>query len=352
MHFDRRSFLCKASGAALTSVAGITVCHPLSALASTFTPPAGPRARMVYLNDLSGDIDGLFATVHMALSPSIDLRAIVGTSAGGEAGKNNSAQDAANIASEMLAKMALKGKIKVHTGSAGRLSAPKDPMRSEGTQAIIDEAMRTDSQLPLFVTVGGGLTEVASAVMLEPSIADRFTLVWIGGGRPHPEGANRENNFGVDPLAAQYVYNETHVPLWQVPSEVYQTCVISDTELLAYVAPCGEIGKYLYEKLIGMSTMFKAAFNTGETWTLGDSPLVLLTALNDWVPSASKGPRGPFEYRRTGSSRYEEIFAPQLDSNGAALPQTSGRKIRLYSSVDTRLMFSDFFAKLQMNFPR
>jgi len=85
--------------------------------------------------------------------------------------------------------MGLTGKIKVHTASAGRLSAPKDPMRSEGTLAIIDEAMRTDSQLPLFVTVGGGLTEVASAVMLEPSIADRFTLVWIGGGRPHPEGA-------------------------------------------------------------------------------------------------------------------------------------------------------------------
>ncbi len=61
-----------------------------------------------------------------------------------------------------------------------------------------------------------------------------------------------------------------------------------------------------------MSTMFKASFNTGETW----------------------------------------IFDPQLDENGAAHPQTGGRKIRLYSSVDKRLMFSDFFAKLQINFPR
>ena len=235
MHFDRRSFLCKAGGAVLTSAAGLAVGHPLSAFASplAFAPPAGPRARMVYLNDLSGDIDGLFATVHMALSPSIDLRAIVGTTVGAQAGKDQSAQDAANIAREMLAKMGLTDKLKVLAGAAGRLSAPAQPMRSQGTQAIIDEAMRTDSQLPLFVTVGGGLTEVASALMLEPLIADRFTLVWIGGGRPHPEGARVENNFGVDPLAAQYVYNKTHVPLWQVPSEVYQTCVISDTELQA-----------------------------------------------------------------------------------------------------------------------
>ena len=93
-------------------------------------------------------------------------------------------------------------------------------------------------------------------------------------------------------------------------------------------------------------------FEGVETWTLGDSPLVLLTALNDWVPSASKGPRGPFECRRTGSSRFEEIVASHLDSNRTALPQASGRKIRLYSSIDTRLMFGDFLAKPQMNFPQ
>ena len=286
---------------------GWIVCQP-----STFRICIGPRfctsgwsrARVVYLNDLSGDIDGLFATVHMALSPGIDLRGIVGTSAGGEVGKDHSAQDAANIASEILAKLGLTDKLKVYTGAGGRLSAPTQPLRSQGTQTIIDEAVRTDSQLPLFVAAGGGLTEVASALMLEPSIADRFTLVWIGGGRPHPEGARVENNFGVDPLAAQHIFNKTLLQLWQVPSEVYQTCVISDTELEAYVAPCGEIGEYLYQKLIAMSTMFKTVFNTGETWTLGDSPLALLTALNDWVPSASKGPRGPFEYRRTGSSKY------------------------------------------------
>lgn len=188
--------------------------------------------------------------------------------------------------------------------------------------------------------------------MLEPSIAERFTLVWIGRGRPHPEGVRMEKNFGIDMLAAQYVFNKTNVSIWQIPSEVYQTCIVSDTEIQAYVAPYGEIGKYLYERLLGRSAMFKSVLNAGETWSLGDSPLVVLTALNDWVPSASKGSRRHFEYRRTGSSSFEEIYVPQLDANGASTPRTSGRKMLLYTSVDVRLMMSDFYAKVQVNFPR
>ena len=41
--------------------------------------------------------------------------------------------------------------------------------------------MRTDTNLPLFVTLGAGLTELASAYLIEPRIASRLTAVWIGG---------------------------------------------------------------------------------------------------------------------------------------------------------------------------
>ncbi|WP_454798467.1 hypothetical protein [Novosphingobium lindaniclasticum] len=36
---------------------------------------------MIFINDLSGDIDGLFAAERMELSPSVDLRAIIGSGA-------------------------------------------------------------------------------------------------------------------------------------------------------------------------------------------------------------------------------------------------------------------------------
>lgn len=345
MNIDRRSLLAATGGAALATPAG---ARPATKRAGDqrFEPPAGPRSRIVYVNDLSGDIDGLFATVHTILSPSTELRAIVGSGPGNDNATEN-ARNAAALAAEMLAKMGLSGKYPVHQGAVGRLRSPREPIASAGTQAIIDEARRTDTKLPLYVTVGGGLTEVASALMLAPEIADRFTLVWIGGGSPHPQGAKYEPNFGIDPLAARYVFNQTNVPIWHVSSEVYQTCVVSNSELLLHVASCGEIGRWLFDQVKALSAKFSPHFNTGETWTLGDNPLVVLTALNDWVPSDVS--KQGLQYKRTGSSSFDEMFAPQLDANGAATARSTGRRIRRYTSIDTRLMFGDFFAKLRLN---
>jgi purine nucleosidase len=299
---------------------------------------------MLYVNDLSGDIDGLFATVHALLSPTLDLRGII---CSGTPSKDETPQAAVALADEMLRLTGFASKVKVFEGAGHKLAAAGSPQPSAGTQAIIDEARRTDSKLPLYVAVGGGLTEVASAVMIAPDIAARLTLVWIGGDA-YPAGGKDESNFNTDAFAAQYLFNDTRVAIWQIPRAVYASCVISDTELQAFVAPNGAIGRWLYDKIFTLSAKLgKYGLNTGETWTLGDSPLVVVTALTDWVPSMVPP---PFEFERTGSSQFDEVIAPHLNPDGTFEVRTEGRKIRIYKSIDTRLMFSDFFAKLRINF--
>lgn len=343
MTIDRRRAMATLSLAALASIPALSSAEAFARATQTpFASKAGPRARVMFVNDLSGDVDGLFAAIHALLSTSIDLRGLIGTGTGS---RSETAEASAVLAQEMLSLTGRNGKVPVHAGAPAKLAAPRTPDRSPGTQAIIDEAMRSDSDLPLYIAVGGGLTEVASAIMLEPSIASRFTLVWIGGTLSSG-GAEREYNFGIDPLAAQYVFNETTVPIWQVPREAYGTCLVSATELQAYVGSCGKTGQWLYEKLLAANAkMAGFRINTGETYTLGDSPLVLLTALSDWVPSQfTPRPR----YERTGSSAFDELYAPMLDRNGNPQPRQDGRKIRVYKSIDVRMMLNDFYAKLRL----
>jgi inosine-uridine nucleoside N-ribohydrolase len=316
-----------------------------TALSKPYTPFMGPRRRVLFVNDLSGDVDGLFAAVHAVLSPSIDLRGIVATAA---RSSKETATSAVDMANEMLRLMRFADSVKVYEGATQKMAAANEPVRSAGTQAIIDEAMRSDTALPLSVAVGGGLTEVASALMIEPRIAERMSIVWIGGNA-YPTGGPNEYNFMIDPLAAQHVFNATNVPIWQVPSDVYADCQISDTEIQAYVAPCGDIGAWLYDQLKqNAQRLSKFGLNLGETYTLGDSPLVLLTALTGWFPSAFPQ---PFKYDMTPTSAYDEVVAPHLTNDGTYEPSITGRKIRAYRTVDTRLMFNDFFAKLRMNYP-
>lgn len=332
--FAAMSGIWPAAGAAATGVTG-----------SPFVPRHGPRSRVLFVNDLSGDLDGLYALVHQILSPSAELRAIVGTTTGSP---GETAQRSAELATEILDIMGRRGSAKVHVGAPGKLTSATSPVRSPGTQAIIDEAMRNDTQLPLYVAVGGGLTEIASALMLEPGIADRLTLVWIGGDA-YPAGATGETNFNIDPIAAQYVYNSSNVRLWQVPRAVYATTVVSATEIQARVAPHGRIGAWLYQKIVDApSVVANGRLNTGESWTMGDNPLVSLTALTDWGPSSY---RPSFLYERTRSSLFDEVTAPRLNPDGTFTTRSEGRKIRIYKSIDTRLMFEDMFAKLRVNFP-
>ncbi|HEY9196784.1 MAG TPA: hypothetical protein VIM77_10980, partial [Mucilaginibacter sp.] len=54
---------------------------PLQATAQTM-PNAKtvlPRMRVIFDNDFSGDPDGLFALTHMLLSPSVEIRGIIGS---------------------------------------------------------------------------------------------------------------------------------------------------------------------------------------------------------------------------------------------------------------------------------
>jgi inosine-uridine nucleoside N-ribohydrolase len=335
MNFDRRELMRGLIAAGVVSMFGARA-HAAQAgerIRQPFSPGLGPKSRVLFINDLCGDFDGLFAAAHAVLSPSIDLRGIVGTAA---FFPQETASRSTALAAEMLAMMRAADRIKVYEGAAHKLSSASAPVRSPGTRQIIGEAMRTDTKLPLYVAVGGGLTEVASTLILEPQIAAKMTLVWIGGTSGNSE---KEYNFSIDPIAAQYIFSETEVPIWQIPAEVYATCQVSDTELQAFVAPYGKIGAWLYAKALeGAQQVAQYKLNSGETWALGDSPLVLLTALSDWVPN------------RMGSNFYDEIPTPRVSVTGTVEPRPEARKMRLYKSVDTRLMFSDFYAKLAMNF--
>jgi purine nucleosidase len=344
MACDRRMAL--KAGIAGALAAGLA---PAKALAAPFRPLLGPRARVMFVNDLSGDIDGLFAAVHMILSPSVELRGIIGTATFSPWFKDETAARSAELANDILRLMGRAGKVPVHAGADRKMPGPTSPVRSAGAEAIIAEAMRSDTALPLYVAVGGGLNEVASALLIEPAIASRFTLVWIGGDSL-PGGGTGETNFNIDAHAARYIYNETTLPVWQVTRKAYSTCLVSASELAERIGGCGRIGPWLIKRLDDVAIKSQRNLNTGETWILGDNPLVLLTALTDWVPS-SGGLNTAFRFERTASSPYTEVIAPLFNPDGTFTARTSGRTIRVYDAIDVRTMHGDMFAKLRLAYP-
>lgn len=322
---------------------GLSACVPTMGRAS-FAAGLAPRMRVIVDNDFGGDPDGLFQLAHHLLSPSVDIALIVGSHLPkGDAldPGDRQATNAASKAAELTAIVAPAKAPMIVAGNQHALSSNARTAAGPATAAIVAEAMRNDTRRPLFYTAGAGLTDIALAWMAEPRIGRRMILVWIGGAE-YPGDADAppgvtglEYNTGIDPVAARIVFNESDIEIWQVPRNAYRQLLFSSAEL-DELRRSGRLGTYLVDQIDRVTLGPNAPFgNLGETYILGDSPLVTLTALQssfDADPS---------------SSRYRRATTPLLADDGRYLPNPRGRPMRIYTGIDQRLTFSDMVAKIR-----
>jgi purine nucleosidase len=303
-----------------------------------------PRMRVIIDNDFGGDPDGLFELVHHLLSPSVEIRAIIGSHLRPGDGFDRSKETATHAKQkieEVLSIMNISNKYPVYQGSNSPVENDSTPQQSDAAKAIIKEAMRDDTKLPLYVVCGAGLTDLASAFLLEPRIASRLTLIWIGGPEytdlapPPPGYTSLEYNLGIDIKAGQVIFNKSAIALWQVPRSSYRQVMMPYSSLLLKVKTQGKIGEYLTAALERVMKMgVKYNFNLGEIYIVGDSPLVLLTAL-----------QSSFE-ADPSSSKYVLRPSPLINSQGLYEVNHTRRNIRVYTQLDVHLLLDDFYSKL------
>jgi purine nucleosidase len=303
---------------------------------------AQARVRVISDNDYCGDPDGLVQLAHHLLCPSVDMRLVIG---GQVASFDFSASPTSAYASRAaaceIAELTGRSDVRVLAGSNTGLDSSDAPRSTPAADAIVDEAMRDDTDAPLFVACGGSLTNIASAWLVEPRIAERLTLVWIGGGEyeglaePPPDALPVEYNTGIDVVAAQVVFNRSNVPIWQVPQDAYRQVLASRSELVLRMQRSGTLGAYLFDAIDRFIEQVESfGVRTGETYVLGDSPLVLLTALlSPFSPAPS-------------STRWATKPRPTMLDTGLYGPPTTGARIRVVTQVDTRLLLEDLYAKL------
>src|SRR3954451_11785121 len=88
-----------------------------------FRPPGGPRVRVVSDNDYSGDPDGLYQLVHLLLSPSVDVRGVIGSHLAPGDPFDSSEHTAAHAVREIRGVLDVLGR----DVEAGRIQPPPRP---------------------------------------------------------------------------------------------------------------------------------------------------------------------------------------------------------------------------------
>lgn len=299
-----------------------------------------PRMRVIVDNDFGGDPDGLFHLAEQLLSPSCEVRGIVCSHHYREFYcKPGNVAYAKEQVNGLLDVIKIKD-VPVYLGSDGTMSDVTTPLESEGARAIIKEAMREDDKSPLYILCGAGMTNIASAYLMEPRIAEHIAaVVWIGGQEYADLCRNqfqrqREYNLGIDSKSVQVVFNHSNLTIWQFPRDVYRQCLYSYAEIKYRLRDCGKTGEFLMSQFDDM--LRRAGGKLGEAYVMGDSPLVLATALQSaWEKDAA-------------SCEYVIRKTPIVNDRGFYTSETSDRPIRIFTKVDTRLMLEDLIAKLHL----
>jgi purine nucleosidase len=280
----------------------------------------------VLSTDCGVEMDDQWALTHILLSPEIDLRAII-TSHASSVGFSSaaSAKKAAEVVQHVLP-VGTRFRPPVMPGSNSPLKNSTTPQENAAVDLLLKLSRSFSASRPLIIFVTGAGTDVASAILKDPSIANRVSLVamgftdWPAGG----DGFNVKN----DPLAWQVILDS------QVPVVVGSGAVtlkglrLTRAEAAALIKPHGPIGEYLYSILddfLKKNTAIVVQYVASETWVVWDEVVVA------YALRMAKG---------------KEVPRPKLQTDlSFSHPETS-RRITWLTEIDTGHFWLDFTRKM------
>jgi inosine-uridine nucleoside N-ribohydrolase len=217
---------------------------------------------------------------------------------------------------------------KVFRGASGYLPAAGTPVDSPGARAIIETARAFDD--PLYVLAIGCLTNVASALLIEPEIARRLVVVWTSGYPTWAERSNRSSLNLVQDVAATRVVLDSGVPLVYLPGYYIGAQLrLSLPDMEAHVRGRGEIGDYLHHLYTHNPIHAQRGIDdlNARTWVIWDLITVAWVLEPGWVPT-------------------DLVPTPQLDEELRWRPRAGAPPMREAHGVDRDGIFRDFFEKL------
>lgn len=205
---------------------------------------------MILDTDTYNEVDDQFALAYCALKKD-KINLIAAYAAPFQNSRSTSAGDGMEKSYNEIGKVLNKtdSTIPYYRGSNNFLKDEKTPEDSDAARDLINRAMALSEGEFLYVGAIGCITNIASAILLEPRIIDKIVLVWLGG-HAFWWGDAWEFNMGQD-IAASRVVLDSGVPLILIPAEGGSSSLkISWPELQYYLKGKSQLADMLYENVM------------------------------------------------------------------------------------------------------
>ena len=230
---------------------------------------------------------------------------------------------------DLLGEMPLKEHV--YRGSERFLPSEREPVPSPAAAFIAETAAKHTPEHPLYVVAIGAITNVASAILLQPEVMRENTVVVWLGGHSHGWVNTEEFNMRQDIAAARVVF-DGGMPLVQLPCEgVVSEFRTTKPELLHWLKGTTPVADYLAENTIRQADLYAEgrAWSrciwdvTAVAWLLNENDRFMSSAVVP-APVPEYDFRYAFDFRRRPMRYVYHIWRDNLFSD--LFFRLSGRK--------------------------
>ncbi len=224
--------------------------------------PAG-KVDVVLDTDTFNEIDDQFALAYLLRSKEkLDTKAIYAAPFFNQ--HSSSPADGMEKSYEEIKKVLslMDEDAPVFKGSDRYLTDESTAVESPAADDLINRAKLYNPEKPLYVVAIGAITNVASALIKAPEIAENIVIVWLGGNSRQYHDT-KEFNMMQD-IAAARVVMQSEAPFVQLPCMgVVSAFTISAPELEYWLADKNPLADYLARNTIKEAN----AYANGKPWT-------------------------------------------------------------------------------------
>jgi len=299
-------------------IAGLIMLPGLGAAQSTNKIP------IILSTDVGNEIDDQWAVTYLLLQPRFKVLGVMSAHAPSitaPAGKTSH-----RILVDVVEnRLGMKNHPPLLEGGSEPLVDSKTPKNSPAVDFLIKTSRQFSKDHRLTVLVIGAATDVASAILTDPSIADRIRVVQMGF---NDEAGGEEFNIANDVAAVQAIL-DSDVPLVIGPGKVCrENLAFTLQQAKDMLANHGPIGSWLLEEF--------------EAWYFRN---VKPIRVNDFTRTWPIWDNITLAYV-LGMTSHHELPRPRLRANMTFEQVTRDRTVTWITDIDERRMWSDFFTLL------
>lgn len=284
---------------------------------------ADGQIKMIIDADTANEVDDLYALARAIVAPSIDLIGITSAQFHNSPLASDSTVLESHILNQDIVRIMHRQDIPIVIGANAPLTTLDVPAISPAARFIIEEAHKLPKGDTLDVVILGSCTNVASAVLMDPSIVSRIRVHYIGFWHDRVKGTfNRiEFNSGNDQKGVDVLLNAEGLEFNVMTATTCKNLVFDKTETFSQLEGKSEIGDYLVNRWKTFDPWFNKNDPTKQKWIMWDVAII------------------------------EALIHPHMaeKSSFPNLPNNTPRQIQAYTSLDSTAMKLDFFEALDSN---